>query len=263
MISPSCYYKSECRERKKNERNFMIIELAKRERQIHPRMGCRKILSNIKIKLEEAGISIGRDAFFDLMRANSMHIEKKKRFSKTTYSNHGYAISPNRIKDLEVVRPNQVFVSDITYIRTVGGFAYLFLVTDLYSRKIVGWSVRPDLSHKGAMDALNMAIENLESCRGLIHHTDRGSQYCCHSFLKEFGGKGIAFSNTDDSHVYQNAVAERINGILKDEYHLDSIFNNIEHVRRTLKQVVFAYNNLRPHLSLKYNNPGSVYREVA
>jgi putative transposase len=241
----------------------MVMELAKKERQIHPRMGCRKVLSNIQCKLNEAGISIGRDAFFDLMGANSMHVEKKKRFSKTTYSNHGYAISPNRIKDLEIVRPNQVFVSDITYIRTLSGFAYLFLVTDLHSRNIVGWSVRTDLSHQGAIDALNMAIATLENCKGLIHHTDRGSQYCCHSFLKEFGGKGIAFSNTDDSHVYQNAVAERINGILKDEYNLDSVFTNIEHLRKTLKQAIFAYNNLRPHISLKYNTPGNVYKEAA
>lgn len=237
--------------------------MAKKERQIHPRMGCRKIHKNLQDKFVEEGISIGRDAFFELMGLNSMHVERKKRFSKTTYSNHGYAISPNRIKDLEIVRPNQVFVSDITYIRTFRGFAYLFLVTDLYSRNIVGWAVRSDLNHQGAIDALNMAIDNLGSCKGLIHHTDRGSQYCCHDFLKEFKGKGIAFSNTDDCHVYQNAVAERVNGILKDEYNLDSIFYNINHLIRTLKQSIYAYNYLRPHMSLEYNTPASVYKKAA
>ena len=237
--------------------------MAKKERQTHPRMGCRKIYKLIKPHLLEEGISIGRDAFFDLMGLNSMHVERKKRFSKTTYSNHGYAISPNRIKDLEIVRPNQVYVSDITYIRTFRGFAYLFLVTDLYSRNIVGWAVRSDLNHQGAIDALNMAIENLSSCRGLIHHTDRGSQYCCHDFLKEFKDKGIAFSNTDDCHVYQNAVAERVNGILKDEYNLDSVFYNINHLTKTLRQSIYAYNYLRPHMSLEYNTPASVYKKAA
>lgn len=237
--------------------------MAKKERQTHPRMGCRKILNLIQPQLLEEGICIGRDAFFDLMGLNSMHIERKKRFSKTTYSNHEYAISPNRIKDLKIVRPNQVFVSDITYIRTLSGFAYLFLVTDLYSRNIVGWSVRSDLNHQGATDALNMAIENLKSCKGLIHHTDRGSQYCCHDFLKEFKGKGIAFSNTDDSHVYQNAVAERVNGILKDEYNLDSTFRNVDHLIKTLRQVIYTYNHLRPHMSLEYKTPASVYKKAA
>lgn len=237
--------------------------MAKKERQIHPRMGCRKIFKLIQPHLLQEGISIGRDAFFDLMGLNSMHVEKKKRFSKTTYSNHGYAISPNRIKDLEIVRSNQVYVSDITYIRTFRGFAYLFLVTDLYSRNIVGWAVRSDLSHQGATDALNMAIENLSSCRGLIHHTDRGSQYCCHDFLKEFKDKGIAFSNTDDCHVYQNAVAERVNGILKDEYNLDSVFYNVKHLTKTLRQSIYAYNYLRPHMSLEYSTPASVYKKAA
>jgi len=241
----------------------LIIEIVKKERQVHPRMGCRKLLRSIKSKLLEDGIRIGRDAFFELMGLNSMHVERKKKFTKTTYSRHGYAVSPNRIKDLEIVRPNQVFVSDITYIRTLNGFAYLFLVTDLYSRNIVGWAVRSDLSHQGAIDALRMSLRNIKECRGIIHHTDRGSQYCCHDFLKEFRDKGIAFSNTDDCHVYQNAVAERVNGILKDEYNLDSTFQNINHVMKTVSQVIYTYNYLRPHMSLAYQTPESVYKKAA
>lgn len=226
-------------------------------------MGCRKLHGLLESKFKAQSLSIGRDAFFDLMGANSMHIEKKKRFSKTTYSNHEYAVSPNRIKDLEIVRPNQVFVSDITYIRTLGGFAYLFLVTDLFSRTIVGWSVRPDLSHRGAIDAFSMSLRNVKDSKGLIHHSDRGSQYCCHNFKKEFKDHGVEFSNTDDCHVYQNAVAERVNGIIKDEYNLDHIFQNIDHVSRTVKQVVYTYNCLRPHMSLEYKTPESVYKMAA
>lgn len=249
---------------KRSEKKEQILSMAHTERLTHPRMGCRKLYGLVQERMAKMGLSmVGRDAFFELMGMNNMHVERKKKFSKTTYSKHSYAISPNRIKDLELKNPNQVFVSDITYIRTVNGFAYLFLVTDLFSRKIVGWSVRSDLNHQGAVDALNMAIKGLDESNAIIHHSDRGSQYCCHDFLKAFKNQGVAFSNTDDAHVYQNAVAERVNGILKDEYHLDATFMNIKNVIKTVKQVVYTYNNLRPHMSIEYQTPQSVYDMVA
>lgn len=226
-------------------------------------MGCKKIHLLLKPKLTEGGIKLGRDNFIDLMGDKKMHVERKKKFSKTTYSKHSYAISPNRIKELEIVSPNQVFVADITYLRTVSGFAYLFLVTDLYSRKIVGYDVRSDLSHEGAILALKMALEGVTNTNGIIHHTDRGAQYCCRDFSKAFKDKGLAFSNTDDSHVYQNAVAERLNGILKDEYNLDATFKNLKHAKRAVKEVVSIYNVLRPHTSLKFKTPAEAYKMVA
>ena len=229
---------------------------------MHPRIGCKKLYHLLQPKLTEGNLIVGRDSFIDLMGTRGMHVPRKKKLTNTTYSKHGYAVSPNRIKELGIVRPNQVFVADITYLRTVAGFVYLFLVTDLYSRKIVGYDVRGNLSHEGAIAALEMAIEGVEDTRGLIHHTDRGSQYCCHDFLKRFKDKGIAFSNTDDSHVYQNAVAERVNGIIKDEYNLDATFHNLEHAKNTVPEVIEIYNCLRPHMSLKKQTPDQVYRTM-
>lgn len=171
----------------------------------------------------------------------------------TTYSGHDYAVQPNLMKDLMLIRPLQAFVSDITYLRVGGGFAYLFLVTDAVSKRIMGYHLSHTLGHQGAIHALRMAIENIKDPRGIIHHSDRGVQYCCHQFLDELKTLSIYSSMTDANHCAQNALAERMNGILKNEFYLDLPFLDFKAASKAVAQAVLLYNEVRTHGSLKTN----------
>lgn len=259
-IKRDSYYKSIKRKAKVEEREAKVLDLARGIRQRQPMLGCRKILFHIKPKMEEIGCPMGRDKFFELLGENGMHIEIKRRYTRTTYSNHEYAVAPNRVKGLEVNKVNQVFVSDITYVSLARGYAYLFLVTDLYSRKIVGYELRKDLKHDGAITALERALLGIETASGIIHHSDRGCQYCCHDFLDYLKKHKVIPSMTDESHCYQNAVAERVNGILKIEYYIDSTFKNIEQARRAVENAIQIYNTERVHFSLGLKTPEEVYK---
>lgn len=232
-------------------------------RKMVPRSGGRKIFKMISPKLKEDNIKIGRDGYFAILRENNLLIEKRKAYKRTTYSNHEYAVQSNKIKDLRVSSPNQVFVADITYIPLIGGNAYLFLVTDLYSRKIVGYNLERDLKHKGAIKALQMSVNGLKDTKNIIHHTDRGCQYCCHEFLKEINKYQMLSSMTDENHCYQNAVAERINGILKQEFYLDIGFKNFEVAEYNIKNAIYVYNKIRLHENLRFLTPEEVYKMVA
>jgi len=190
-------------------------------------------------------------------------VKRKKSFSKTTYSKHRYAVAPNRLKNLEVDGAEEVFVSDITYLRTKKGFVYLFLVTDLYSRKILGYHLSKDLSHHSAVIALSKAIKRVQDCRGIIHHSDRGVQYCCHDFLNFLGEQSMIPSMTDENHCYQNAIAERVNGILKDEFNLDSTFKSLADARIAVDNAIWVYNNKRTHWSLELKTPAQAHQEAA
>jgi len=232
-------------------------------RQLEPRSGTRKVLKNIKPKLKEQDIKIGRDRFFELLRDKDLLIKRRKKTKRTTYSNHEYAIAPNRVKDLEIVSSNQVLVADITYIPVRNSFAYLFLLSDLYSRKILGSVLRNDLKHEGAKKALQSALVLMEDSSGAIHHSDRGTQYCCHEFIAELKKNNMLSSMTDDNHCYQNAVAERINGILKQEFFLDIPFPDFSTARKAVEQAVNIYNGTRLHYSLDLNTPDFVYSRAA
>ena len=168
---------------------------------------------------------------------------------------------PNRITDRVVERIHQVFVADITYLHTLDGFVYLALITDLFSRKIVGFDVSDSLSVEGALRACKMAIKPVSPLDTLIHHSDRGIQYCCHAYTQFLDSRGIQLSMTQNGDVYQNAVAERVNGILKIDFLLNHTFRLIHQATTSVKRSVSIYNTERPHLSLGYQTPQAVYQK--
>ena len=165
--------------------------------------------------------------------------------------------------ELEPTSPNQIWVSDITYVRLESSFVYLSLITDLHSRKIVGHYCSDSLESLGCVEALDRALADLPADRYPIHHSDRGCQYCCHEYIDRLIARGLPVSMTEDNHCYENATAERVNGILKQEYGLHMTFRNIEQARRAIARAVCMYNNRRPHMSLQYRTPAEVHAQVA
>ena len=206
---------------------------------------------------------MGRDRLFDVLRSNKMLVRRKKTSFKTTNSYHHFHKYNNLIKDLEITRTNQVWVSDITYIRTVKGFCYLALITDLYSRKIVGYDLSDSLELAGCLRALQKTLANVKTAADLIHHSDRGIQYCSKQYVEKLTKKKMKISMTEENHCYENAVAERVNGILKDEFYLDQCFVNTSHAKKATKSAISIYNNKRLHLSLALKTPEQVYRKIA
>ena len=188
---------------------------------------------------------------------------RKKYSSRTTNSYHRFYKYNNIIKDLEVTRPNQVWVSDITYIRTVKGFCYLALITDAYSRKIIGYDLSNSLELGGCVRALKKALYHAKGIKGLIHHSDRGIQYCSNVYTQILKRNKIGISMTEENHCYENAMAERVNGILKDEFYLDQTFDCVQHAKRATKNAINLYNEVRLHLSLNFKTPNMVYKLTA
>lgn len=196
----------------------------------------------------------GRDAFFTILRMHDRLLQRRKaQAPHTTYSKHDYSIQPNLFKDLVLTRPLQAFVSDITYLRVGRRFAYLFLVTDAFSKRIMGYHLSHTLEHQGAINALHMSIKDIRDPGGIIHHSDRGVQYCCHQFLDALKTLSMRSSMTDANHCAQNALAERMNGILKNEFYLDLPFLDFKAAHKAVAQAVLLYNEERTHGSLKMN----------
>lgn len=193
---------------------------------------------------------------------------RKKQSCRTTNSLHRFYKYKNIIKDIEITRKNQVWVSDITYIRTVKGFCYLALITDVYSRKIIGYDLSDSLELSGCVRALNKALyqakntctERSRSVKNLIHHSDRGIQYCSNQYTQILKRNNIDISMTEENHCYENAIAERVNGILKDEFYLDQTFNSVIHAKKATKSAINLYNQIRLHVSLNYKTPNMVYQ---
>jgi transposase InsO family protein len=203
---------------------------------------------------------IGRDHLARLLGKHNLQVgRRKKRRVKTTYSGHSYAVQPNLLHDVEPSGPNEVLVADITHISVADTSAYLFLVTDAFSRMIVGYHLSDSLCHTGAVKALKMALEHVPDPRGVVHHSDRGVQYCCHDFIDEIRKWDLRSSMTDADHCAQNALAECMNGILKSEFFLDSEFSSFEQAYAVVKDAVFAYNRLRIHGSLGGKTPAEVH----
>lgn len=263
-VSRYAYYKRRDRKRRRHVGNAVVLKLVESVRKDQPRVGTRKLYKELKPSFKKAEIPVGRDKLFSVLRGADKLVKPKKSFTKTTYSKHSYAVAPNRIKELEVQAPGEVVVSDVTYLRLEKGkFAYLFLVTDLFSRKVIGFHVTRDLTHYSACIALENAIDNLKCSTGTIHHSDRGCQYCCHEYLERLAEYGVLSSMTDDNHCYQNAVAERVNGILKDEFNLDSVFRTFDELRAAADKAICVYNTKRLHFSLGLQTPEEVYAKAA
>ena len=213
--------------------------------------------------LKKKQLKVGRDTLFNVLRKNQMLTLRKKYSARTTNSYHRFYKYKNIIKDIEVNRSNQVWVSDITYIRTVKGFCYLALITDMHSRKIVGYDLSDSLELKGCVRALNKAIYQAKNIKQLIHHSDRGIQYCSNIYTQILKRKKIKISMTEENHCYENAMAERVNGILKDEFYMDQTFINTAHAKRAVKSAFKLYNEIRLHLSLDFKTPNMVYNNAA
>lgn len=258
-ITGSAYYKAAQRQKKNDSRDKLILEEVKRIRKNMPKLGTRKVYYLLKPFLKQNGIKMGRDKLFSLLKANGMLAERRKRMAFTTESRHYLFKYPNLVKEMEPQRPHELWVSDMTYLRTGRGFSYLSLITDAYSRKIVGWSLQPTMHAIGPLEALQMALRQLPSSPLLLtHHSDRGLQYCCHAYTGLLKKNGIAISMTHDT--YENCLAERVNGILKDEL-VQGKYASFTHAFEHVVQVIKIYNQERPHLSLDYLTPAEAHQK--
>jgi len=231
--------------------HFILSQVAKiRKRQ--PRLGGRKLL----VKLSGLSIDLGRDALFDLLRSNGLLVKRRRNGVRTTQSSHWLRKYPNLIRHFEPVRPNQLWVSDITYLETTEGYLYLFLITDAYSKKIIGYQLADNLEADHAVEALKMALKGMkQDCSDLIHHSDRGVQYCSDKYVKELNKRNITLSMTENGDPLENAIAERVNGILKDEWLYDLGKVDKGSMRKVVAQIIHIYNEERPHLSLDMLTP--------
>ena len=238
----------------------IILDLIAELRKDMGRMGGRKLWHEIN---EAHPGMISRDKLFDILDKYHLKVHRRKRTVRTTWSESWLHRFPNLVKDLILTAANQVWVSDITYIETETGFVYLHLVTDAYSKKIMGWCLSPSLHADATISALQMAIRNAGcDLKGLIHHSDRGCQYCCEKYVKLLQDNGIEISMTQDGDPRDNAIAERLNGILKTEWLYDDHFIGFDDAYRRVAEVINLYNNKRPHLSLNYKTPAEAHLET-
>jgi transposase InsO family protein len=262
-LKRDAYYKYLKRFEKRETLKTQVVEMVKEERKVQSRVGGRKLHVALQPLFQAADMKIGRDCLFDILREYKMLIRRKKASCRTTISYHRFYTYKNLVKNMTVTRPNQVWVSDITYIRTISGFCYLALITDMYSRKIVGYDMSDSLELAGCLRALQKALKAARPATGLVHHSDRGIQYCSNQYVDQLKKHGIQISMTEENHCYENAIAERVNGILKDEFYLDQVFYSLSHARHAVKNAIEIYNSKRLHLSLDYKTPNMVFYNVA
>ena len=253
--SRQAYYQKKKQIEKESLQYGILINEVLEIRKNQKRMGCRKLIYKLEPFMAQHQIIIGRDAFFDLLSEHNLLVRKRKRRKPiTTFSDHWMRKYPNLIEGFYPTAPNQLWVSDITYIIVGNGFAYLSLITDAYSRKIVGFYLSIDLSAEGCIRALEMALDNNPVLGRLIHHSDRGSQYCCSDYVKILNDNFIKISMTQNGDPRENAIAERVNGILKDEL-LDKSYLNYKEAVRCVSIAISIYNHQRPHGSIDYLTP--------
>jgi len=253
--SRQAYYQRKQQIEKESLQYGILIDEVLEIRKTQKRLGCRKLIYKLEPFMAQHQIVIGRDAFFDLLSERNLLVRKRKRRKPiTTFSDHWMRKYPNLIEGFYPTAPNQLWVSDITYIVVGNGFAYLSLITDAYSRKIVGFYLSKDLSAEGCIRALEMALDNNPVLGRLIHHSDRGSQYCCSDYVKILNDNFIKISMTQNGDPRENAIAERVNGILKDEL-LDKSHLNYREAVRNVSIAISIYNHQRPHGSIDYLTP--------
>jgi transposase InsO family protein len=262
-MSRQNYYAARRLRQRREVDEALILELVRRERHLQPRLGGRKLLHLLRGDLEEAGVEVGRDRFFELLAGHELLVEPKPGVPRTTDSRHSLPVFGNLLAGKALTGPNEAWVSDLTYIRTEEGFLYAALITDAVSRKIVGGHIGDSLEAEGCLLALEQALGELPPGRQPIHHSDRGCQYCCHAYVERLQARGLPISMTQVMHCYENALAERVNGILKQEYGMDGRFRTKAQARAAFHQAVWLYNHRRPHLGLGYRFPADVHAEAA
>lgn len=262
-MSRQAFYQARARGAQRDERAQAVVQLVEQQRMRQPRLGTRKLHHVLREPLAQAGFALGRDAMFDVLRNARLLVPPRRAYHKTTDSHHRFRRHPNLVKagpqQLHVTCSEQLWVADITYLPTLGKFVYLSLVTDAHSRKIVGWHVHESLQTEEVAQALKMALRNRQTQQPLVHHSDRGIQYCSTYYQELHRRHGIRCSMTDGYDCYQNALAERVNGILKTELLLQRPAD-VHQARRMVAESVQIYNEERPHLSLKMRTPSAVHR---
>ena len=240
----------------------IIIKQVEEIRLQMPRIGTRKLLGLLNEPLSHHSISIGRDKLFNLLMQHGMLVKNRRRRAVTTNSRHKYRKYPNLIRNIVPQRPEQLWVSDITYIRVGLGFSYLSLITDAYSKKIVGYHLNSNLGEEGPLTALKMAIAGRQQRTPLMHHSDRGFQYCCYCYIEQLNRHKILISMTEKGDPYENAIAERVNGILKVEFGLKDTFKSHAEAQARVATAIAVYNDKRPHLSCNYLTPEQAHQSV-
>jgi putative transposase len=241
----------------------IVVELLVALRREIPVLSSKTIYLILKPTLRSHGITIGRDSLHQIRERYNLLNRPRKRFYKTTDSFHRFHKYPNRIRDLSITAIEQVWVCDITYIRVLNDFNFLSLITDAYSHLIVGYCLHETLAAEGSLKALKMAISTLrKDTQGLIHHSDRGIQYCCDQYTDELVKFSIESSMTENGDPYENAIAERLNGILKHNFQLEQIFSSRDLAIQAVDRAIKNYNHLRPHQSVSMLTPADAHQYV-
>lgn len=256
------YYKGVQQVQKKESNDNLVLSYVYEERAINPRAGTRKLYVAVNSRLAEQGKHIGKHSLYKLLKKHNLLLEKRKSlFCRTTQRDPSLPVSPNLVQGMTLTSPNQVLSSDITYIRVGNGFVYLVLIMDDFSKDIVGWAVSDSLKTDFVIEALKMAKNNLPKGVELIHHSDRGCQFASHAFRKLLQEFNWQSSMTEKWHCFENAISERLNGILKGEYYLDRVFPSKKEAETAIKKVINTYNTQRLHEKLGYKTPQAFRRE--
>jgi transposase InsO family protein len=259
-IDRQVYYRKTKRRVIKQNKAELVVNLVIEIRTQMPRIGCKKLFYMLNKELKT--LKIGRDKFIDILRANHLLITQKRSYHITTNSHHRFRKYKNQLLDLQIDKPEQVWVSDITYIGKREKPCYLSLITDAYSKKIVGYNVSDNLNTESSLVALRLAIKERKHKEvPLIHHSDRGLQYCANEYQKLLSKNDIQPSMTQNSDPYENAVAERINGILKQEFDIDKYNQDLPIMKKIIKETVDIYNEKRPHLSNHMLTPNQMHEQ--
>jgi transposase InsO family protein len=259
-ISRQAYYQKIKRDQSQLRTLSQVKELVVDQRICMPRLGTRKLYYLLNDQFKQRNLKVGRDKLFMFLRSEQMLIKPRKSYNRTTMSKHWLRKHPNLVKNQVFEHAEQLWVSDITYLKTQSGNSYLSLVTDAISRKIMGYHLSDDLKTDGVVEALKMALKNRKYGHKLIHHSDRGIQYCSEEYQQVLKKNMIITSMTDGYDCYQNALAERINGILKDEF-LIHTYKDLYQARKVIEESIYIYNNKRPHLSLNYKTPEFMHKK--
>lgn len=256
------FYDHQWRQSNDQLQEAIVVNMIQSIRCSLPKIGGVKLHFMLRDDLAAHKIFIGRDNFFKLLRKHNLLVKRKKKYARTTDSNHFYKKWPDLTQNLTLTSAQQLWVSDITYLRTSNGFIYLSLITDVYSKKIVGYHLSQQLKAQGCLVALKKAIHSLDKNYQLIHHSDRGIQYCCDSYVTILQANGIAISMTQSGSPYENPIAERVNGILKMELRLDTIFTSYSAAVPVVHHAIDAYNRIRPHMSSNNLTPAKAHNQT-
>jgi transposase InsO family protein len=255
------YYKAKKQTGKQQQQQTAIKTLVMNQRKLLPRIGTRKLHHLIKDELEANEIKMGRDKLFECLRLYGLLIKPKRRYIQSTNSKHWLRKYPNLIKEMKPTAAEQLWVSDITYLKTEQGNCYLNMITDAYSRKLMGYAISDNMEAQSMVAALQMALAQRKNTNGkLIHHTDRGLQYCSQEYIQLEIINSIEISMTENGDPYENALAERMNRTIKEEFCLYQL-KDIKQLKQAIKQAVYLYNNYRPHLSLQMNTPEQQHKK--